>query len=218
MIDMAVNKVVYGTTVLVDLTQDSVTPEALVEGYTAHGADGAEITGSFTLASEMSEQDTLIALIKAALQNKAGGGETIDLSVELAEQRALIDAIKEALNGKAGVGSVDIYDANQNPVERGSISSTAGEDTAGTTRLRTKGYIPVKPNSAYKITTNIDNVYVIQLADDLSVTASSGWKSSPYVFATDQDCAYIRLTLAKKSNGNIYVTDFESLAIEYLGG
>ena len=38
---MAINKVVYGSTVLVDLTDDTVTPSTLLEGYTAHGADGA---------------------------------------------------------------------------------------------------------------------------------------------------------------------------------
>lgn len=44
---MAINKVVYGSTVLVDLTDDTVTPSTLLEGYTAHGADGAVITGTF---------------------------------------------------------------------------------------------------------------------------------------------------------------------------
>ena len=41
-----VNKVVYGTTVLVDLTSDTVTPSTLMEGYTAHDASGALITGT----------------------------------------------------------------------------------------------------------------------------------------------------------------------------
>lgn len=43
---MAVNKVVYGTTVLVDLTGDSVTPDKLAKGETAHDASGEPITGS----------------------------------------------------------------------------------------------------------------------------------------------------------------------------
>lgn len=45
---MAVNKVVYGTTVLVDLTEDTVTPSALAEGYTAHDKSGAAIVGTAT--------------------------------------------------------------------------------------------------------------------------------------------------------------------------
>ena len=43
---MAVNKVVYGTTVLVDLTADTVTAATLMQGYTAHAADGSTIVGA----------------------------------------------------------------------------------------------------------------------------------------------------------------------------
>lgn len=43
---MAVNKVVYGTTVLVDLTGDTVTADKLLKGATAHDAAGEPITGT----------------------------------------------------------------------------------------------------------------------------------------------------------------------------
>ena len=43
---MAVNKVVYGATVLVDLTEDTVSASDLAEGVTAHSADGELITGT----------------------------------------------------------------------------------------------------------------------------------------------------------------------------
>lgn len=42
---MAVNKVVYGTTVLVDLTEDTVTADKLLKGTTAHNAAGEPVTG-----------------------------------------------------------------------------------------------------------------------------------------------------------------------------
>ena len=42
---MAANKVVFGNKVLIDLTGDTVTEEALLKGYTAHKADGTIITG-----------------------------------------------------------------------------------------------------------------------------------------------------------------------------
>lgn len=48
MIAMAVNKVVYGTTVLVDLTGDTVTADKLAQGVTAHDKSGAAITGTMT--------------------------------------------------------------------------------------------------------------------------------------------------------------------------
>lgn len=46
---MAVNKVVYGTTVLVDLTADTVTAATLASGATAHGKDGNAITGTMAV-------------------------------------------------------------------------------------------------------------------------------------------------------------------------
>lgn len=43
---MAISKVVYGGNTLVDLTGDTVKPEVLSKGYTAHGADGEPIVGT----------------------------------------------------------------------------------------------------------------------------------------------------------------------------
>lgn len=43
---MAVSKVVYGGEILIDLTADTVTKEKVLKGYTAHTADGEQITGA----------------------------------------------------------------------------------------------------------------------------------------------------------------------------
>lgn len=41
-----VSKVEYGGRTLVDLTNDTVTPETLAKGVTAHDASGKQITGT----------------------------------------------------------------------------------------------------------------------------------------------------------------------------
>lgn len=41
-------KIIFGDQVLQDLTQDTVTPEVLMEGYTAHAANGDRIVGTAT--------------------------------------------------------------------------------------------------------------------------------------------------------------------------
>lgn len=41
-----INKVVYGTTVLVDLTEDTVDADFLLESLVAHAADGSTIVGT----------------------------------------------------------------------------------------------------------------------------------------------------------------------------
>ncbi len=46
-----VNKVAMGDAVLLDLTNDSVTPETLLQGATAHDASGNEIQGAAVLSS-----------------------------------------------------------------------------------------------------------------------------------------------------------------------
>lgn len=43
---MAVNKVVYSGTTLIDITDSTVTPETLVSGATAYDASGAKIAGT----------------------------------------------------------------------------------------------------------------------------------------------------------------------------
>lgn len=40
------NKVVYNGTTLIDLTEDTVTASTLMQGYTAHAADGSTIVGT----------------------------------------------------------------------------------------------------------------------------------------------------------------------------
>lgn len=41
-----VNKVIYGASTLIDLTEDTVTPDNLYKGSTAHAANGSQITGT----------------------------------------------------------------------------------------------------------------------------------------------------------------------------
>lgn len=46
---MAINKVVYGESVLVDLTSDTVTSDNLVSGIVAHSASGDQVTGALVV-------------------------------------------------------------------------------------------------------------------------------------------------------------------------
>lgn len=45
---MAVNKVVYGGSTLIDLTTDTVTADTLLNGATAHNRSGVSVTGTVT--------------------------------------------------------------------------------------------------------------------------------------------------------------------------
>ena len=50
-----VSKVVYDGNTLIDISQDNVEASALLEGYTAHGSDGAEIQGSCSFDADTSD-------------------------------------------------------------------------------------------------------------------------------------------------------------------
>lgn len=60
---MSVSKVVYGSTVLIDLTGDTVTAADLASGKTAHRADGEQITGTNTKDSDTRDGTAGIAEI-----------------------------------------------------------------------------------------------------------------------------------------------------------
>lgn len=73
---MAVNKVVYntenGAEVLIDLTNDSVTPETLAEGATAHDASGNTITGTLPTDNVRYGKQTLTEAQKAQARMNIG--------------------------------------------------------------------------------------------------------------------------------------------------
>ena len=58
---MAVNKVVYGTETLIDLTSDTVTPDKLLNGITAHDQSGEPITGTCEFDVDSSDGKTAYA-------------------------------------------------------------------------------------------------------------------------------------------------------------
>lgn len=57
---MAINKVVYGDQVLIDLTGDTVTPDKILAGFTAHDKSGEAITGS--CGYDVNSQDATAAV------------------------------------------------------------------------------------------------------------------------------------------------------------
>lgn len=103
---MPVNKVEYCGKVLLDLTEDSVTPENLVEGVTAHGKNGERLVGTNPYAKAetdavVTEQTDLIEQIMAAVDNlpEAGGVELPEL-----DNPASADDIVEGKEAISGLG------------------------------------------------------------------------------------------------------------------
>lgn len=71
---MAVNKVIYADRELINLTEDTVTPETLAEGVTAHDKSGEPIVGTMKASEDLTavldEQENLISELQDALRGK----------------------------------------------------------------------------------------------------------------------------------------------------
>ena len=73
-----ISKVVYGNETLIDLTSDTVSAAALLSGYTAHGPDGAPISGACTYNVDTSGDTVAVAAVLSGttFHNAAGALQT----------------------------------------------------------------------------------------------------------------------------------------------
>lgn len=107
---MSVNKIVYGGDILIDLTQDTVTPETLMKDVTAHDKSGRVIVGESTYAEELREMTQSVnegkQLIAAAITDK--GVET-DAGASFEEMAGNIGSIQSVKNVVNEVFVFDLY-------------------------------------------------------------------------------------------------------------
>lgn len=114
---MANNKVIYGETVLIDLTADTVSADKLALGITAHDKTGTKITGTNTYDADT--QDATAAVAEVLLgktfygqgEKKTGtmpnkGAVTLEISTK-AEEKAIPIGFHD------GSGKARISDAEQ---------------------------------------------------------------------------------------------------------
>lgn len=122
---MAINKIILNTDngdqVLVDLSGDNVVEDALVVGYTAHGADGEPVAGGnpyekTATDAEVQAQGGLIDELKSAIAENVS-----KTTAEVDTQADLIDQIKTALEGKAGGGGI-VLPTLSNPGSAGDLA------------------------------------------------------------------------------------------------
>lgn len=111
------NKIVYGNTVLIDLTADTVTKDKIITGYTAHDASGAIITG--TCDFDVNSQDATVKVAEIlsgqtayARGTKLTGTMPNNGAVSLTIS-SLDDAIAIAQGYHDGSGKVTILDTEK---------------------------------------------------------------------------------------------------------
>ncbi|MCD8124276.1 MAG: hypothetical protein LUE23_04455 [Lachnospiraceae bacterium] len=89
---MGVSKVIYGGNTLIDLTADTVDAEHLLNGYTAHGADGEAVTGTCAYDMDTSE---LTATAAEILSGKTAGVKGSTVTGTMTNNGAVAGTISE---------------------------------------------------------------------------------------------------------------------------
>lgn len=72
---MAKNKIIYGGTVLIDLTADTAQPEQILNGYTAHINTGEQVEGTCTFDADTSDATVQVAEILSGKTAYANGAK-----------------------------------------------------------------------------------------------------------------------------------------------
>lgn len=98
---MSVNKVVVNKETIIDLSADTVTPDKLAEGYTAHDKSGAEITGT------MGTADISLGIIGAS----AGNG-VIAKSVDADGKPTEWESVKLAKSNGSNLSDAETWRTN----------------------------------------------------------------------------------------------------------
>ena len=130
-----VNKVIYGSQVLIDLTADTVEAGKLLKGYTAHDKSGAVITGTCTF--DINSQDGTAAVAEI-LSGKTAYARGSKLTGTMPNNGAVVGEISEKngvyaipLGFHDGSGSVAISQTEQDKIVAGNIK--AGVEILGVT-------------------------------------------------------------------------------------
>ena len=72
---MAKNKIIYGGTVLIDLTSDTATASQILDGYTAHINTGEQVEGTCTFDADTSDATVQVAEILSGKTCYANGAK-----------------------------------------------------------------------------------------------------------------------------------------------
>lgn len=164
---MAVNKVIYGGTTLVDLTGDTVTAADLADGVKATGADGNPIVGlmqKVTIDAELSTTSTNPVqnkVIAEALENVGGevaSNADIDAALNLAGTGTIPSGVVSITQGGTGATTAAQARANLGAVAAGDLASVAKSGSYND--LKNKPTIPSTVNTTLTGSTSAETLTV----------------------------------------------------------
>lgn len=134
-----VNKVEYGSNTLIDLTADTVTPQTLLEGATAHDKSGAPISGAVAVAPASSTSPAMDGTASVGVENAYARGDHVhptDTSRAAANNVVTLDGEQTITGDKffSGTLSADTLEVDTIATMYGDINSP--NDTLDITSAR----------------------------------------------------------------------------------
>lgn len=125
MADQYVSKVVLGSETLIDLTADTITANKLLSGYTAHGANGAAITGSCTFDANTQDATAAVAEVLTTKTFYKAGTKMTGTMPNIGKQTSTISTKAQSVTISQGYhdgsGSVSISATEQAKIIAGNI-------------------------------------------------------------------------------------------------
>lgn len=168
---MAINKVIYGSETLIDLTSDTVSPDKVIAGITAHDKSGKVITG--TCDFDANTQDATAAVseilegktayvrgqkLTGTMPNRASAGGTISaVNEEYTIQNGFHDG-----SGKVGIDATEKAKIIASNIKQGiSILGVEGTYTGEAAQAQSKTVTPstaeqtVLPDEGYDFLSSV---------------------------------------------------------------
>ena len=140
------NKVIFGDTVLIDLTADTVTPDKILTGFTAHDQTGAAITGTCEFDVDSGDATVQVAEILKGKTAYARGAKLTGTMTHNGAVSLTISTVDGAVTIPQGYhdgsGKVQILDAEK-------AKLIASNNKQGITILGVTGTL--EPSSSVKV-------------------------------------------------------------------
>lgn len=149
-----INKIVYGDKTLIDLTGDTVAPESLGKGITAHDKSGKPIIGTSTKDSDTSDATITVAEM---LEGKTGYARGVKLTGTMPNNGGITESISTKsqqvtvpLGFHDGSGKVSISETEQDKIVAANIKQgitilgVEGEYAGESANLQSKTVTPSK--------------------------------------------------------------------------
>ena len=97
-----VSKVIYGNQTVMDISDDTVNASALLSGYTAHGADGAPITGNCTFDADTKDATALVGEILYGKTAYKNGSKLTGTMPNIGKQTSYLTSASSAVSIQQG--------------------------------------------------------------------------------------------------------------------